>query len=68
MKIIVARLFKFAQIFGIIGTITLSGCGVRGPLYIPTVPPEPEKPSQPEPVGKQWPSPVPPSSTSNSTK
>lgn len=57
MKIIVARLLNFAGILGIFASITLSGCGVRGPLYLPRVPPAPEAPTQPEPKGQQWPAP-----------
>jgi predicted small lipoprotein YifL len=57
MKIIVARLLNFAGFLGIIASITLSGCGVRGPLYLPRVPPAPQAPTQPEPKGQQWPAP-----------
>jgi len=34
------------------------GCGVRGPLFIPNVPPAPTAPSEPEPKGKLYPPPV----------
>jgi predicted small lipoprotein YifL len=35
--------------------ITLTACGVRGPLYLPPPPPKPEKPNKEEPVGIQYP-------------
>ncbi|MBU3562711.1 lipoprotein [Polynucleobacter sp. Tro8-14-1] len=35
--------------------ISLFGCGVRGPLYMPNVPPVPPAPSEPEPKGKLYP-------------
>lgn len=63
MKIIVARLFNFAGILGVIGLITLSGCGVKGPLYFPQIPPAPQQPTAPEPKGQQWPTPTSPSNT-----
>jgi hypothetical protein len=43
--------------------IALVGCGVRGPLYIPNVPPIPPAPSEPEPKGQLYP---PPSTTNSS--
>jgi len=46
--------------------IALSGCGVRGPLYLPNVPPVPPAPSEPEPKGKLYP-PQTSASPSNST-
>jgi predicted small lipoprotein YifL len=54
MKTILARLSLFVFILGGIPTITLSGCGVRGPLYLPQVPPAPQKPTQEEPKGVLW--------------
>ncbi|MBJ7379968.1 MAG: lipoprotein [Polynucleobacter sp.] len=39
--------------------IALTGCGVRGPLYLPSVPPVPPEPSQAEPKGKLYPTPDP---------
>jgi len=38
--------------------ISLVGCGVRGPLYMPNVPPAPLPPAEPEPQGKLYPPPV----------
>lgn len=35
--------------------IGLFGCGVRGPLYMPNVPPAPTAPTEPEPQGKLYP-------------
>jgi predicted small lipoprotein YifL len=35
---------------------TLTACGVRGPLYLPPPPSYPQKPTQEEPVGIQYPS------------
>ena len=35
--------------------IALAGCGVRGPLFLPNVPPAPLPPSQPEPKGTLYP-------------
>lgn len=55
MKNILARLSLLAFILGAIPTITLSGCGVRGPLYLPKPPEPPQKPTQDEPKGILWP-------------
>ncbi|MBU3560830.1 LPS translocon maturation chaperone LptM [Polynucleobacter hallstattensis] len=51
---------------GISLLISLVGCGVRGPLYLPNVPPAPNPPAEPEPKGKLYPpqSPSAPNSTS----
>jgi len=46
--------------------IALAGCGVRGPLYIPNVPPAPPPPTEPEPKGKLYPPQV-PTNTNNSS-
>jgi predicted small lipoprotein YifL len=54
MKTILARLSLFVFILGSLPTITLSGCGVRGPLYLPKVPEAPQKPTQEEPKGVLW--------------
>ncbi len=35
--------------------ISLVGCGVRGPLYLPNVPPAPPAPTEPEPKGTLYP-------------
>ncbi|WP_223146567.1 lipoprotein [Polynucleobacter sp. Latsch14-2] len=35
--------------------ISLVGCGVRGALYLPSTPPAPVAPSEPEPKGKLYP-------------
>ncbi|WP_223146539.1 lipoprotein [Polynucleobacter sp. AM-26B4] len=35
--------------------ISLLGCGIRGPLTLPTIPPAPTHPEKAEPTGKQWP-------------
>lgn len=35
--------------------LSLIGCGVRGPLFIPNVPPVPPAPSQAEPKGTLYP-------------
>ncbi|QWD96692.1 lipoprotein [Polynucleobacter sp. MG-9-Vaara-E2] len=48
---------------GISLLISLVGCGVRGPLYMPNVPPAPTAPTEPEPKGKLYP---PPASTNSS--
>ncbi|WP_071540177.1 LPS translocon maturation chaperone LptM [Polynucleobacter asymbioticus] len=44
--------------------ISLVGCGVRGPLYMPNVPAVPPPPNEPEPKGKLYP-PQSPAPTSN---
>ncbi|MFM6923322.1 MAG: LPS translocon maturation chaperone LptM [Polynucleobacter victoriensis] len=36
-------------------TISLLGCGIRGPLVLPKVPPPPVAPEKAEPTEKQWP-------------
>lgn len=54
MKTILARLSLFVLILGLLPTITLSGCGVRGPLYLPPAPQTPQKPTQEEPKGVLW--------------
>ncbi|MFM9113585.1 MAG: LPS translocon maturation chaperone LptM [Polynucleobacter victoriensis] len=36
-------------------TISLLGCGIRGPLVLPKVPPSPVAPEKAEPTEKQWP-------------
>jgi len=46
--------------------ISLVGCGVRGPLYLPNVPQAPTPPSEPEPKGKLYP-PQNPSETNSSS-
>lgn len=43
---------------GISLLISLVGCGVRGPLYLPNVPPVPPAPTEPEPKGKLYPLPT----------
>ncbi|WP_251370016.1 lipoprotein [Polynucleobacter sp. JS-JIR-5-A7] len=43
---------------GISLLISLVGCGVRGPLFIPNVPPAPTAPSEHEPKGKLYPPPA----------
>jgi predicted small lipoprotein YifL len=40
---------------GISLLISLAGCGVRGPLYLPNVPATPKPPTEPEPQGKLYP-------------
>ncbi|WP_353506534.1 lipoprotein [Polynucleobacter sp. TUM22923] len=40
---------------GISLLISLAGCGVRGPLYLPNVPTAPAPPSESEPKGKLYP-------------
>ena len=40
---------------GISLLIALAGCGVRGQLYLPNVPPVPPAPTEPEPKGKLYP-------------
>ena len=40
---------------GISLLISLVGCGVRGPLYLPNVPAAPSPPAEPEPKGKLYP-------------
>ncbi|WP_438980034.1 LPS translocon maturation chaperone LptM [Polynucleobacter sp.] len=52
---------------GISLLISLVGCGVRGPLYLPNVPPAPSPPSEPEPKGKLYP-PQSPTTNPTSTK
>ncbi|QWD91808.1 hypothetical protein FD973_00475 [Polynucleobacter sp. MWH-Braz-FAM2G] len=46
--------------------MSLVGCGVRGPLYMPNVPPVPPAPTEPEPKGKLYP-PQTPTSPNNSS-
>ncbi len=48
--------------------VSLVGCGVRGPLYLPNVPPAPLPPVQPEPKGKLYPPQSPAPTTSSSVK
>ncbi|WP_223146582.1 lipoprotein [Polynucleobacter sp. Nonnen-W13] len=48
--------------------ISLVGCGVRGPLYLPNVPPAPSPPAEPEPKGKLYPPQSPTANNSTSTK
>lgn len=43
------------SVLGIGLAISLVGCGVRGPLYLPTVPPVPNPPTQAEPKGTLYP-------------
>ncbi|WP_420875848.1 LPS translocon maturation chaperone LptM [Polynucleobacter sphagniphilus] len=50
---------------GFICLISLVGCGVRGPLYLPNVPPAPVPPSEPEPQGKLYPPQNPASNTTS---
>ncbi|PJI80143.1 LPS translocon maturation chaperone LptM [Polynucleobacter brandtiae] len=40
---------------GISLLISLAGCGVRGPLYLPNVPAAPTPPPESEPKGKLYP-------------
>ena len=40
---------------GIAILIPLIGCGVRGPLYLPNIPPAPTAPTESEPKGKLYP-------------
>ncbi len=49
--------FHFSFLLAALGILLLSltGCGVRGALYLPPIPPQPAKPTQPEPVGIQYP-------------
>jgi predicted small lipoprotein YifL len=68
MKTILARLSLFVFILGLIPTITLSGCGVRGPLYLPPVPEAPQKPAQEEPKGVLWKQDTKQNSTAPATK
>ena len=49
MRFIVARTFIFCA------ALSLLGCGVRGPLTLPNVPPPPNPPETAEPMEKQWP-------------
>ncbi len=35
--------------------LSLLGCGVRGPLTLPNIPPSPTAPEKAEPTEKQWP-------------
>jgi predicted small lipoprotein YifL len=58
--------FKFLQVTSGILFLFLTACGVRGPLYLPPPPPPATKPSVPEPIGTQYPTPQKeaPSSTS----
>lgn len=49
--------------------ISLTACGVRGPLFLPTVPPVPPAPSQLEPKGGLYPQKdLPSKPVDNSTK
>jgi predicted small lipoprotein YifL len=38
-----------------VALMSLVGCGVRGPLFLPNVPPVPPAPTQPEPKGTLYP-------------
>ncbi|OYY14838.1 lipoprotein [Polynucleobacter sp. 39-46-10] len=53
---------------GISLLISLVGCGVRGPLYLPNVPPAPSPPSEPEPKGKLYPPQSPAATNTSSAK
>lgn len=72
MKNILARLLSLVVVLCLFPAITLSGCGVRGPLYLPKPPAPPQKPTQEEPKGILWPSnstPAPmPATTPTTTK
>ncbi len=46
--------------------MSLVGCGIRGPLFLPNVPPVPPTPTQPEPKGTLYPPKESGSSPSNS--
>ena len=48
---------------GISLLISLFGCGVRGPLIMPNVPPAPPAPTEPEPKGKLYPAPASPNTS-----
>jgi predicted small lipoprotein YifL len=43
------------RVLGISLLISLSGCGVRGPLTLPIIPPVPPAPTAPEPKGILYP-------------
>ncbi len=45
--------------FIICAIMSLIGCGIRGPLYLPSVPNIPSIPAQVEPKGKLYPAPSP---------
>jgi predicted small lipoprotein YifL len=49
--------FKFLKGLSGILFLSLTACGVRGPLYFPPPPPQAQKPSLPEPIGQQYPVP-----------
>ncbi|WP_363925355.1 lipoprotein [Polynucleobacter sp. GWA2_45_21] len=53
---------------GISLLISLVGCGVRGPLYLPNVPPAPSPPSEQEPKGKLYPPQSPAATNPSSAK
>jgi predicted small lipoprotein YifL len=53
---------------GISLLISLVGCGVRGPLYMPNVPPAPTAPTEPEPKGKLYPPQTPAASNPTTNK
>ena len=59
MIAILIRAFSFSVI------ISLIGCGVRGALYLPSVPNIPPVPAQAEPKGKLYPPPSPNSDADN---
>ncbi|WP_370634749.1 lipoprotein [Polynucleobacter sp. IMCC 30228] len=59
MIAILIRAFRFSII------ISLIGCGVRGPLYLPSVPNIPPIPAQVEPKGKLYPAPGPNTAVDN---
>lgn len=54
--------------FSITLLISLVGCGVRGPLYLPNIPPVPSPPTEPEPKGKLYPPQSPATTNSPSVK
>ncbi len=57
MKVFAKLHFSFLLTLWGILFLSLTACGVRGPLYLPPPPPVPEKPKKIEPLGVQYPSP-----------
>ncbi|MEI7427614.1 MAG: lipoprotein [Betaproteobacteria bacterium] len=56
MKLFAKLHFSFLLTLWGILFLSLTACGVRGPLYLPPPPPTPEKPKKIEPLGVQYPS------------
>lgn len=46
MRVVLRMSAIVAALLAVTGSVALSGCGQRGPLYLPAVPPLPAKPAE----------------------